>query len=61
MCFFGLHCTEDEFSKEEESNNGNCDVLLLILAGEDRDKNISDRADTDTICNGVGKRHHDKG
>ena len=55
-----LHCTEDELSKEEESDNCNCDILLLVVAGKECNKNISDRSNTNAVCNRVGKGHHDK-
>ena len=51
---------KDELNDEERSNNGDTDVVLLVLTGEERDEHISDRADTDTVGDRVGQRHHDE-
>ena len=36
------------------------DVLLLELAGADRDDGVSDGADADTVGDGVSQRHRDQ-
>ena len=50
-----LQCTEEEFTYEEESNNGYCDVLLFIFAGTQGDQNIGNGTDTDSVCDGIGE------
>ena len=57
---YELHRNKDELNDEERSNDGNADVVLLVLTGEERDEHISDRADTDTVGDRVGQRHHDE-
>lgn len=53
---YELHRNKDKLNDEERSDNGDTDVVLLVLTGEERDEHISDRADTDTVGDRVGKR-----
>ena len=57
---YELHRNKDKLNDEERSDNGDTDVVLLVLTGEKRDEHISDRADTDTVGDRVGQRHHDE-
>lgn len=43
---YELHRNKDKLNDEERSDNGDTDVVLLVLTGEERDEHISDRADT---------------
>ena len=55
-----LHRNECEFSNEDESDDGRYDIFLCKFACEDRDQNIRDATDTDTVGNRIRKRHHDE-
>ena len=35
---YELHRNKDELNDEERSNNGDTDVVLLVLTGEERDE-----------------------
>ena len=53
-------CTEEELAKEEKCNDGYSNVFLLVVACAEGNDNVSNAADTDTVCDGVGKGHHDQ-
>jgi len=55
-----LHGNEYKLEDEEDCDDGDDDVLLGVLAGEEGDQGIGNGADTDTVGNGVGQRHHNQ-
>ena len=57
---YWLDRTENELAEEEKRDDGNADILLRVFAGEESDENVGDTADTDTVCDRVGKGHHDE-
>ena len=54
-CFYAnsLHRNEDKLQTEQQTDDRYHDVLLLELAGADRDDGVSDGADADTVGDGV--------
>ena len=61
-CFYAnrLHRNEDKLQTEQQADDRYHDVLLLELAGADRDDSVSDGADADTVGDGVSQRHRDQ-
>jgi len=55
-----LHCYKEESCKEENADDGNNDILLGELTGEETDKNVRDSAYCDTVGDRVCKRHHNE-
>ena len=54
-CFYTnkLHRNEDKLQTEQQADDRYHAVLLLELAGADRDDGVSDGADADTVSDGV--------
>ena len=59
--YSGLHINQCEFQDEQDGNNGYHNILLLILTGTKSNQYVGNCADTDTVGNRVGKRHHNEG
>ena len=55
-----LHSDQAEAQNKENCNNGNCDVSLSVLTGEQSDQSVSNAANTNTVGNRIGQRHHDQ-
>ena len=59
-CLLELHGNQAEAQDEESSDNSNSNISLGVLTGQQGDQSVSNTANTNTIGDGIGQRHHDQ-